>query len=114
MQENTSTVIKTTIHAQLPNSQREELVDAVGDPQIIADGGVQTRRAETKADNYSVREVEGGAIVRDHGIDKPGCRPVGLVIEDRAALRDELTRLGIGVGAIHQLDEFTRDEVRSL
>ena len=113
MQDNTSTVIKTTIGAQLPDDQRDALVDAVGDPQIIADGGVQTRSGGFGG-RHSVREVEGGAIVRDHGIDKPGCRPVALVIEDRAALRDELARLGIGVGAIHQLDEVTRAEVESL
>ncbi|WP_256394135.1 hypothetical protein [Natronoarchaeum rubrum] len=88
-----------------------------GEPRVAmadGEGGTRTMSASTPPATfgYDTEEVDGGVLVYDPTIDKPGKRLVGLAIEDREAMRSSLIKLGHGVGAIHQLEQFDVEEVR--
>jgi len=80
--------------------------DAAAQP-AIADGGMVHAR-----DGLETEAVDGGHLVWDHDIDKVGKRLAGFAeVTDWDAIRSELVKRGIGVGAIHHKEVFDAVEV---
>ena len=85
-----------------------------GEPRIaIADGGTEVLRREATGgrEDLDVEAVDGGHLVWD--VDGRGRSLAGFAdVDDWDAVRSEVARRGLGVGAIHHLDEFDLEEVR--
>jgi len=86
-------------------------------PQPVAtDGGITVREAVEGAEvledttAYELDDVDGGVLVFQP--EEVGRRLVGFTdVDDWSAIRSELIRRGIGVGAIHHLEVFEPEEV---
>jgi len=94
--------------------QTDALDQSVGAPTAdtaaqpaIADGGMVHAR-----DALEAEAVDGGHLVWDHDIDKVGKRLAGFAeVSDWDAIRSELVKRGLGVGAIHHKEVYDAVEV---
>lgn len=87
-----------------------------GEPRIaVADGGTIPRRdfeSGGAGRDLETERVDGGVLVFDSSIEKPGRKLAGFAaVDDWDAIRSELARRGHDVGAIHHLEEYDADEV---
>jgi hypothetical protein len=74
---------------------------------VMADGGMVSER-----DSLETERVNGGVLVWDRDIDKPGRMLAGFSdVTDWDAIRSELVKRGIGVGAIHHKEVYDPAEV---
>jgi len=88
----------------------DQLGEHVTGGPVMADGG--RLFSEHDHGRYETEATDAGHLVWDTDIDKPGKRLAGFVaVEDWDAMRDELIRRGIGVGAIHHKEVFEPAEV---
>jgi len=61
---------------------------------------------------YETERTDAGVLVWDTDIDKPGKRLAGFsAVEDWDAMRSELARRGLGVGAIYHKEVYEPAEV---
>lgn len=75
---------------------------------MSAPADARGRRRKTR----QTESVDGGVLVWENAADAPGRRLVGFAaVENWDKIRSELIRRGIGVGALHQLEEFDYQEV---
>jgi hypothetical protein len=87
------------------------LGEQVSGPRIATTDGGLFREGEPTPDVETER-VDGGVLVWDAGGDELGRKLIGFAdVTDESAIRQELARRGLGVGAIYHKERFEASEV---